>query len=60
MAAYEIWDSRRCRACFADLGLARGRLGFELGDCMTLGLSVNDFLRLRELMPGPRWSTARR
>ena len=25
---------------FAELGLARGRLGFELGDCMTLGLSV--------------------
>ena len=38
----------------ADLRATRsgaGRLGFELGDCMTLGVSVNDFLALRDLMP---------
>jgi Xaa-Pro dipeptidase len=48
----ELWDVRQMPGVFADLGLTRGRLGFELGDCMTLGISVNDFLRLRELMPG--------
>ncbi len=49
---HEIWDLRQIPEIFAELRLAHGRLGFELGDCMTLGLSVNDFLRLRELMPG--------
>ena len=46
------WDLRQMPAAFERLGLARGRLGFELGDCMTLGLSFNDFMELRELMPG--------
>ena len=49
---HEIWDLDQMPGVFADLRVARGRLGFELGDCMTLGLSVADFLRLRELMPG--------
>ena len=48
----EIWGLGQMPGIFAGLGLARGRLGFELGDTMTLGLSVNDFLRLRELMSG--------
>ena len=48
---YEIWDIAQMPHVFAELGLEHGRLGFELGDCMTLGLSVNDFLRLRDLMP---------
>jgi len=47
----EIWALEQMPPYLAELGLARGRLGFELGDCMTLGLSVADFLRLRELMP---------
>lgn len=47
----EIWDIAQMQDIFAELGLSRGRLGFELGDCMTLGLSVNDFLRLRDLLP---------
>ena len=47
----EIWALEQMPAVFDDLGLAGGRLGFELGDCMTLGLSVLDFLRLRDLMP---------
>jgi Xaa-Pro dipeptidase len=47
----EIWDVAQMARAFADLGLDRGRLGFELGDNMTLGISVNDFLRLRELVP---------
>jgi len=51
---YEIWDLQQIPQIFAELGLERGRLGFELGDCMTLGVSVNDFLRLRELMPHAR------
>jgi Xaa-Pro aminopeptidase len=48
---HEIWDVEQMPGVFAELGLDRGRLGFELGDCMTLGISVNDFLRLRELVP---------
>jgi Xaa-Pro aminopeptidase len=47
----EIWALEQMPEYLAELGLARGRLGFELGDCMTLGLSVADFLHLRELMP---------
>lgn len=48
----EIWDLQQIPIVFETLGISRGRLGFELGDCMTLGLSVNDFLELRELLPG--------
>jgi len=47
----EIWDIAQMPWVFADLGLESGRLGFELGDCMTLGISILDFLRLKELMP---------
>jgi len=47
----EIWALEQMPLFLADLGLSRGRLGFELGDCMTLGISVLDFLRLKELMP---------
>jgi len=47
----EIWDIDQIPEILARLGLASGRMGFELGDCMTVGLSVNDLLRLRELMP---------
>jgi Xaa-Pro dipeptidase len=46
----EIWGLGQMPGIFAELGLARSRLGFELGDTMTLGLSVNDFLALREVM----------
>ena len=51
---WETWDLAQMPPIFAELGLRNGRLGFELGDCMTLGLSVNDFLRLRDLMPAAR------
>ncbi len=47
----EIWDIEQIPPVFAELGLERGRLGFELGNNMTLGIGVNDFLRLRELLP---------
>jgi Xaa-Pro aminopeptidase len=47
----EIWALEQMPLFLADLGVASGRLGFELGDCMTLGISVLDFLRLRDLMP---------
>jgi Xaa-Pro aminopeptidase len=47
----EIWGLWQVPRMFADLGLARARVGFELGDCMTLGMAVNDFLRLRDLLP---------
>ena len=47
----ELWDLTEMSRCLTRLGLSRSRLGFELGDCMTLGMSVNDFLALRELLP---------
>ncbi len=50
----EIWDIAQVPWVFAGLGLERGRLGFELGDCMTMGISFNDFTRLRELIPQAR------
>ena len=48
---YEIWDIRQMPWVFGELGLERGRLGFELGDCMTMAINFQDFVRLRELMP---------
>jgi Xaa-Pro aminopeptidase len=48
----EIWDIAQIADAFRELGLERARLGFELGDNMTLGIPVNDFFRLRELVPG--------
>ncbi len=48
----ELWGLEQVPRMLADVGLAHGQLGFELGDNMTLGISVSDFLRLRELMPG--------
>jgi Xaa-Pro aminopeptidase len=50
----EIWALEQIPMFLADLGVSSGQLGFELGDCMTLGLSVLDFLRLRDLMPRAR------
>jgi Xaa-Pro aminopeptidase len=47
----EIWDIRQIADEFRRLGLAGTRLAFELGDNMTLGITVNDYLRLRELLP---------
>ena len=54
----EIWGLGQMPRIFAGLGLARSRLGFELGDTMTLGLNVNDFLQLRELMAGAELADA--
>jgi len=51
----ETWGIDQMPAIFASLGLDRKCLGFELGDNMTLGMSTNDFLRLRELMPDARF-----
>ena len=51
----ETWGIDQMPGIFASLGLDRKRLGFELGDNMTLGISTNDFLRLQELMPGARF-----
>lgn len=47
----ELWAVEQIPEIFTELGVDRGRLGFELGDCMTLGMSVNDFVRLRDLLP---------
>jgi Xaa-Pro aminopeptidase len=54
----EIWGLGQMPGIFAELGLGRSRLGFELGDTMTLGLSVNDFLALRERMAGAQFVDA--
>jgi Xaa-Pro aminopeptidase len=48
---WELWDVAQIPELFVELGVDRGRLGFELGDCMTLGISVGDFVRLRDLLP---------
>jgi Xaa-Pro aminopeptidase len=50
----ELWDLGQIPQIFQRLNLARGRLGFELGDCMTLGLSVNEFLALQSMLPDAR------
>jgi Xaa-Pro dipeptidase len=50
----EIWGLEQIPEALAALGLSQATLGFELGDGMTLGLSVNDFLSLRQLMPEAR------
>lgn len=47
----EIWQVEQLATSLADLGLGARRLGFELGDCTTLGMSYLDFERLRRLMP---------
>jgi len=47
----EIWDVEQIGDAFRVLGLERARLGFELGDNMTLGIGVHDYLRLRDLLP---------
>jgi Xaa-Pro aminopeptidase len=46
----ELWDVRQIPQIFARLGLTRATLGFELGDCMSLGLSVNDFMTVKSLL----------
>jgi Xaa-Pro aminopeptidase len=50
----ELWDLAQIPQIFARLGVSRGRLGFELGDCMSIGMSVNDFLALRAMLPDAR------
>ena len=47
----EIWDLSQIPEIFSELGLETSRLGFELGDTMTLGINTNDFLALKQLMP---------
>ncbi|MFN8526541.1 MAG: Xaa-Pro peptidase family protein [Chloroflexota bacterium] len=47
----EMWGLEQIPYRLRQIGIESGRLGFELGDCMTLGISFNDFERLRELLP---------
>ena len=54
----EMWDVAQIADHFRELGLSSSRLGFELGDNMTLGIGVNDFLRLRELLPDAKFADA--
>ena len=54
----ELWDLRQMPQIFKRIGLERARLGFELGDCMTLGLSYNDFNTLKTLMTEARFVDA--
>lgn len=54
----ELWDLRQMPQIFKRIGLERSRLGFELGDCMTLGLSFNDFNTLKTLMTEARFVDA--
>ena len=48
----EVWDVRQLALAISDLGLGKSKLGFELGDCTSLGMSYLDFERLRALLPG--------
>jgi Xaa-Pro aminopeptidase len=47
----ELWDLAQVADWFSELGVDKARLGFELGDGMTLGLAVYDFLKLQGLLP---------
>jgi Xaa-Pro aminopeptidase len=47
----EVWDVAQLAAALDGLRLGRARLGFELGDCTTLGMSYLDFERLRARLP---------
>jgi Xaa-Pro aminopeptidase len=46
----EMWALEQLPLALEDLGLRGARVGFELGDCMTLGLSYLDLARLKETM----------
>jgi Xaa-Pro aminopeptidase len=50
----EIWGLGQIAEIFGELGIDGARLGFELGDTMTLGLSFNDFCALRESLDRAR------
>jgi ectoine hydrolase len=54
----ELWCLEQIPQLLTQIGVARGRLGLELGDCMTLGMSVHDFLRLQTLLPDARFLDA--
>jgi Xaa-Pro dipeptidase len=43
----EIWGLGQIPQIFDELHIEASRLGFELGDTMTLGMCVNDFLVLK-------------
>ena len=47
----EIWGIEQMVDVFPQVGLTRGRLGFELGDCMSLGIGVNEYMRLVDMLP---------
>ncbi|HKM79074.1 MAG TPA: Xaa-Pro peptidase family protein [Candidatus Bathyarchaeia archaeon] len=47
----ELWSIEYMVESFKELGLSKARLGWELGDCQTLGMSYNDFNEFRRRMP---------
>ncbi len=47
----EIWRVEWIVRAFRELKLDRARLGWELGDCQSLGVNYNDFLEFKRLMP---------
>ncbi len=47
----EQWGLEWMTRAFKELRLDKARLGWELGDCQTLGISYNDLNEFRRLMP---------
>lgn len=54
----EIWGIKWMVKAFKELGLDKARLGWELGDCQTLGICYNDFNEFKRLMPKARFLDA--
>ena len=47
----EQWGLEWMVKAFKELRLDKAKLGWELGDCQTLGISYNDFNEVKRLMP---------
>ena len=55
---FEIWGVEWMVKAFRELKLEKARLGWELGDCQSLGVSYNDFLEFNRLMPEAKFIDA--
>ncbi len=51
----EQWGVEWMVKAFKELKLDTAKLGWELGDCQTLGISYNDFNEFKRLMPGAQF-----
>ena len=58
MDRIEIWSIEYITKELSALGLAKARLGWELGDCQTLGISHIDFNEFKRRMPDAKFLDA--